>query len=217
MSLLLDPDEIARAIVEELWQTFGCYLAVILRIDADGKLRPVAGAGDLVHEMGEEFDEWEQSMDEGVAGRVARTGEPAVVADTRLDPDFVGTESQLGGGSELAVPIRVAGEIWGVLNMDSPGPGHVRRGGPAVRRRGGRPRRRCSAPQPPVLRSSSPPSPPRSPCSRTRSRRRTPTPPPTPTTWPTSRCTWPSAWAWGRRSCARSATARCCTTSARSG
>jgi len=119
MSLLLDRDEIARVIVDELWKTFGCYLAVILRIDEDGKLRPVAGAGDLVHEMGDEFHAWEQSTDQGVAGRVARTGEPAVVADTRFDPDFVGTESQRGGGSELAVPIRVAGEMWGVLNLDS--------------------------------------------------------------------------------------------------
>jgi diguanylate cyclase (GGDEF)-like protein/putative nucleotidyltransferase with HDIG domain len=119
MSLLLDPDEIARVIVDELWRTFGSHLTVILRIDDDGMLRPVAGAGDLVHEMGEHFARWEQSIHEGVVGRVARTGEPAVVAETRLDPDFLGAESQHGGGSELAVPIRVAGKIWGVLNLDS--------------------------------------------------------------------------------------------------
>jgi diguanylate cyclase (GGDEF)-like protein/putative nucleotidyltransferase with HDIG domain len=119
MSSLVEPDEITRATVDELWKTFGCYLAVILRVDDDGKLHPVAGAGDCVHEMGDDFWGWEQSLDQGVAGRVARTGEPAFVGDTRLDPDFVGIESQRGGGSELAVPIRVAGEIWGVLNLDS--------------------------------------------------------------------------------------------------
>jgi putative nucleotidyltransferase with HDIG domain len=115
----VDPDEITRVTVDELWKTFGCYLAVILRLDDDGKLRTVAGAGDCVHEMGERFWNWEQALDEGVAGRVARTGEPAFVSDTRLDPDFVGIETQSGSGSELAVPIRVDGEIWGVLNMDS--------------------------------------------------------------------------------------------------
>jgi len=119
MSSLVDPDEITRVTVDELWKTFGCYLAVILRLDDDGKLRTVAGAGDCVHEMGERFWNWEQALDEGVAGRVARTGEPAFVSDTRLDPDFVGIETQSGSGSELAVPIRVDGEIWGVLNMDS--------------------------------------------------------------------------------------------------
>jgi diguanylate cyclase (GGDEF)-like protein/putative nucleotidyltransferase with HDIG domain len=118
MSSLVDADQIAQVTVDELWKTFGCYLAVILRIHDDGKLRPVAGAGDLVHEM-DDFASWEQPLSQGVAGRVARSGEPAMVADTRLDPDFVGSEIQGTGGSELAVPIRVAGEIWGVLNMES--------------------------------------------------------------------------------------------------
>ncbi|HKN93802.1 MAG TPA: GAF domain-containing protein, partial [Thermoleophilaceae bacterium] len=118
ISSLLDPDEITRVTVEEMWRTFGCYLAVILRIDSDGKLRPVAGAGDLVHEMSD-FDRWEQSLHEGINGRVARTGEPALVVDTRRDPDFIGADVQNHGGSELSVPIRVAGEIWGVLNLDA--------------------------------------------------------------------------------------------------
>jgi diguanylate cyclase (GGDEF)-like protein/putative nucleotidyltransferase with HDIG domain len=119
MSALTDPDEIARVTVDELWRTFGCYLAVILRIHEDGKLRPVAGAGDLVHAMDADFERWEQSLDQGIAGRVARTGEPAMIADTQLDPDYLGSDVQANGGSELAVPIRVAGEIWGVLNMES--------------------------------------------------------------------------------------------------
>jgi diguanylate cyclase (GGDEF)-like protein/putative nucleotidyltransferase with HDIG domain len=116
---LLDPGDIARVTVDELWKSFGCYLAVVLRIDEDGKLRPLAGAGELVHELSD-FDSWEQSLYEGINGRVARTGEPALVADTRLDPDFIGTGAQqTESGSELSVPIRVAGEIWGVLNLDS--------------------------------------------------------------------------------------------------
>ncbi|HEY1595275.1 MAG TPA: HD domain-containing phosphohydrolase [Thermoleophilaceae bacterium] len=119
MSALTDPNEIARVTVDELWRTFGCYLAVFLRIHEDGKLRPVAGAGDLVHAMDADFDRWEQSLDQGIAGRVARTGEPAMIADTQLDPDYLGSHIQPGGGSELAVPIRVAGEIWGVLNMEA--------------------------------------------------------------------------------------------------
>jgi diguanylate cyclase (GGDEF)-like protein/putative nucleotidyltransferase with HDIG domain len=115
---LLDPDEIARVTVEELWKSFGCYLVVIQRLDDDEMLRPAAGAGELVHEMSG-FDEWEQSVHQGVNGRVVRTGEPALVAETRLDPEFLGTDAPRQSGSELAVPIRVAGEIWGVLNIES--------------------------------------------------------------------------------------------------
>ncbi len=118
VSSLLDSDEIARVTVEEMWRTFGCYLAVIHRIGDDGMLRPVAGAGELIYEMSE-FDGWEQSLEEGINGRVARTGEPALVADTRLDPDFLGTDAERDSGAELSVPIRVAGEIWGVLNLES--------------------------------------------------------------------------------------------------
>jgi len=115
---LLDPEEIARVTVDELWRSYGCYLAVVQRLDEDETLRPVAGAGELVHEMPDFYD-WSQSLHEGINGRVARTGEPALIAETRLDPDYLGAEALPQAGSELSVPIRVAGEIWGVLNLES--------------------------------------------------------------------------------------------------
>ena len=118
LSALLDPAEISRVTVEELWKSFGCYLVVINRIHDDETLRPVAGAGDLVHELSD-WQEWRQSLHEGINGRVARTGEPALIAETRLDPDFLSTDARRHPGSELSVPIRVAGEIWGVLNLES--------------------------------------------------------------------------------------------------
>jgi len=54
---------------------------------------------------------------EGIAGRVARTGELTVVHDTERDPHYLPTEST-DSGSELAVPIRVGGAVWGVLNLE---------------------------------------------------------------------------------------------------
>ncbi|HET8673326.1 MAG TPA: sensor domain-containing diguanylate cyclase, partial [Thermoleophilaceae bacterium] len=72
LASLVDPEEIARVTVDELWKSFGCYLAVVQRLDPDGMLRPLVGAGDLVHEM-PGFYSWEQSLSEGINGRVART------------------------------------------------------------------------------------------------------------------------------------------------
>jgi diguanylate cyclase (GGDEF)-like protein/putative nucleotidyltransferase with HDIG domain len=118
LATLLDPEEIARVTVEELWKSFGCYLVVIQRLHEDEKLRPLAGAGELVHETAGFYD-WEQSVHQGVNGRVVRTGEPALVGETRLDPEFLAPEAPRQSGSELAVPIRVAGEIWGVLDIES--------------------------------------------------------------------------------------------------
>jgi diguanylate cyclase (GGDEF)-like protein/putative nucleotidyltransferase with HDIG domain len=114
---LLDPARIASATVDELYESFGYHIAVVHRIESDGMLRPVAGAGPLVAAM-TAFEEWEQPLYHGVNGRVARTGEPALVHDTAHDPHFMGTDAPADSGSELAVAIRVGGEVWGVLNLE---------------------------------------------------------------------------------------------------
>ena len=42
-----------------------------------------------------------------------------IVHDTRLDPDFFTPDERVESRSELALPIRVAGEVWGVLNLEA--------------------------------------------------------------------------------------------------
>jgi diguanylate cyclase (GGDEF)-like protein/putative nucleotidyltransferase with HDIG domain len=116
---LADPAEIARVAVDELQATFGWYLVVVHRLHPDGVLRPVAGAGELLDRMQTRLDEWEQTLDQGVNGRTARTGEPTLVSDTQLDPDFLASAAPVSSRSELALPIRVGGEVWGVLNLES--------------------------------------------------------------------------------------------------
>ena len=99
--------------VDELTEAYDCELAFIMRLDNDGYLHPVAGAGPLAAELPPP-KEWSLSPEEGVSGRVVRTGEPALIHETRDDPDFVGPSSE---GSELSLPIRVAGRLWGVLDI----------------------------------------------------------------------------------------------------
>ena len=77
-------DEMAALVVEELHGTFAFYLAAIQRLDDDGVLRLVAGRGPLAEVM-TEFLLVEQSVRQGVNGRVARTGTTALVSDTRAD------------------------------------------------------------------------------------------------------------------------------------
>jgi HD-GYP domain-containing protein (c-di-GMP phosphodiesterase class II) len=48
---------------------------------------------------------------------VAASGEPAVVDDTSADPDYLGVGSPVEPGSELTVPIRVNGSVWGLLDL----------------------------------------------------------------------------------------------------
>ncbi len=58
------------------------------------------------------------SMARGITGAVARTGEAILVSDVTADPRYVGGVH--GGAAEMAVPLRVRGEILGVLDSESP-------------------------------------------------------------------------------------------------
>jgi putative nucleotidyltransferase with HDIG domain len=115
-------ETVAREAVRTLHESFDYYLAVVQRLDPDGILRVVAAAGPLADDMGD-FLALEQAVEHGVNGRVARSGRPAMVNDTRLDPDYLGRGDGTDPGSELSLPIVVAGSNWGVLNLEQLEPG----------------------------------------------------------------------------------------------
>ncbi len=113
-----DVDEMAQLVVDELHDTFAFYLAAIQRLDEDGVLRLAAASGPLAEVM-TEFLLVEQPLDDGVNGRVARSGATAIVHDTRLDPDYVVRDPSTDPRSELAVPIVVDDGVWGVINIEA--------------------------------------------------------------------------------------------------
>lgn len=117
-----DVEQIARLVVEELHETFAFYLVAIQRLDDDEMLRLVAGAGALAEVMAE-FLLVEQSLHEGVNGRVARTARSSLVYDTREDADYMQRDPNTDPRAELSVPIVVDGSVWGVLNIEAPEPG----------------------------------------------------------------------------------------------
>jgi putative nucleotidyltransferase with HDIG domain len=114
-------EDVATIAVRQLHDSFDYYLAVVQRLDPDGSLRVVAGAGPLAEEA-DDFLAMEQPVEIGVNGRVARTGEPAMVNDTRLDSDYLARNPRTDPGSELSLPIRVAGSVWGVMNLEQEEP-----------------------------------------------------------------------------------------------
>jgi diguanylate cyclase (GGDEF)-like protein len=111
-----EPDAVAQTAVDELHRAFGFFLAVIQRLDPDDTLRVVAAAGPLADH--DDFLAYEQPIQEGVNGRVARTGQRAIIADTTTDPDYLRRDPRSDPGSELSLPIVVDGRIWGVLNLE---------------------------------------------------------------------------------------------------
>jgi HD-GYP domain-containing protein (c-di-GMP phosphodiesterase class II) len=114
-----DVRELVQLLVDDLHSTFAFYLVAVQRLDADGMLRLVAGKGALAEVMNE-FLLVEQSLSEGVNGRVARSGATALIADTRTDADYIARDPETDPRSELSVPIVVDGSVWGVLNIEAP-------------------------------------------------------------------------------------------------
>ena len=121
---LTESAAIAECAVGELHRSFDFYLAVIQRLE--GKmLRVVAAAGPLAQDPA--FLAFEQPVTSGVNGRVARTGRPALISDTRHDPDYLRRDPRTDPGSEISLPIVVDGRIWGVLNLEQVDPGALDR------------------------------------------------------------------------------------------
>jgi putative nucleotidyltransferase with HDIG domain len=110
-------EQVAGEAVRALHDSFDYYLAVVQRLDSDGVLRVVALAGPTAGEV-QDLLENGQRVEVGVNGRVARTGRPAMVNDTRLDPDYLGRADGDDPGSELSLPIVVAESNWGVMNLE---------------------------------------------------------------------------------------------------
>ena len=49
---------------------------------------------------------------------MARTRVPALINDTRLDPDYIVRDADTDPGSELSVPICLGPRTWGVLSVE---------------------------------------------------------------------------------------------------
>lgn len=113
-----EPEAMAGMVVDALHDSFAFYLAAVQRLDEDGVLRLVAGRGPLAEVM-TEFLITEQPVQQGVNGRVARTGETALVRDTREDPDYIVRDPKTDPRSELSVAVRVEDRIWGVVNIEA--------------------------------------------------------------------------------------------------
>lgn len=87
----------------------------ILLLDEDDRLRVRQATG-----YAEGVEELEIAVGEGVTGRCAARARPVVVDRVEGDPDYI--QGVPRGRSEVAVPLRVEGEVIGVLDAEATEP-----------------------------------------------------------------------------------------------
>ena len=77
----------------------------------------------VIGEGAERLKEMRLPVGEGIAGHVALSGEPLLLADARADPRFAGRFDEASGivtGSVLAVPLVSRGRVLGVIELVNP-------------------------------------------------------------------------------------------------
>jgi diguanylate cyclase (GGDEF)-like protein len=117
LSAMTDGGEILEAVVDELHRAFGFYLCAAVRLRTDGHVESAGVRGDAFLALGAR--EWSQPREVGLIGRCLREGRPVVSGDVQAEPDFVPVPETIDVvHSELVVPLYVAGELWGVLNVE---------------------------------------------------------------------------------------------------
>lgn len=114
-SSTLDLDVLLGTLARHIQRSFGYYAVAVYLVDAESRqafLAGAAGAAALI-QRGTRVQ-----MGTGIIGWVAERGEYVLANDVSREPRFVraGMEGTL---AELAVPVRLAGEIVAVINVES--------------------------------------------------------------------------------------------------
>jgi GAF domain-containing protein/anti-sigma regulatory factor (Ser/Thr protein kinase) len=115
---ILDIDELLIQLVRLIQKSFK-YDHVAIAMIEGGEAEYKVGAGSLWDSPEFEFQPRKLAVgQEGLTGWVAATGEPALVPDVSQDPRYVLLAGS-GTQSELIVPIKVKGQVIGVLDVQS--------------------------------------------------------------------------------------------------
>jgi signal transduction histidine kinase len=117
ISAILSLDELLPYVTNSLQETFNYYNVNIFLFNPDCEIVVLkAGSGEYKGPVPIGFP---IGLNEGIVGKVAKTGKLMNVGDVSKEPIYVAVEDLSGTRSELAVPIRIGQETLGVLDVES--------------------------------------------------------------------------------------------------
>lgn len=113
----LNWDRVLNMILDWGLRVTGAHSASLAMVDPEAReLRIVAGYGLDIPD--DDLKNTILTYEQGVMGRVARTGSPAIIEDVRNDPDYIALTDQTV--AYMSVPIRRRGRVTAILNLESP-------------------------------------------------------------------------------------------------
>lgn len=115
ITAILDLDQLLPSVVRLIRERFGYHTVHIFLMEEDGRLH--FSASTVEGEALERLREMTLNPGEGIVGNAALTGQPLLVNDVRADPRYISDDSNTR--AELAVPLRYAEHVIGVLDIQS--------------------------------------------------------------------------------------------------
>jgi PAS domain S-box-containing protein len=116
LASILDPNELAKAVVNQVQTTYDYYYAQIYLFDDAGEnLVLTAGTGDAGAEMMKRGHSLPKGR--GLVGRAAESKESVLVSDTAQATDWLPNELLPNTKTEAAIPITLGDQVLGVLDV----------------------------------------------------------------------------------------------------
>ncbi|MCS6938192.1 MAG: SpoIIE family protein phosphatase [Roseiflexus sp.] len=123
ITAILDLDQLLPSVVRLIRERFGYHTVHIFLLEEDGRLH--FSASTVEGEALERLRQVVVNPGEGIVGSAVLAGQPLLVNDVRADPHYINNDSSTR--AELAVPLRYAEKVIGVLDIQSTEAGRFQR------------------------------------------------------------------------------------------